>query len=142
MHDEPLETFLLDTNVISETVSKRPNPRVMEWLDVWEISQSYISAMTIGEIRKGINRMEHSQKRAALESWLSRDLYEAYKGRIVPIDDKVADCWGNIMAEYKNHNPIDMMFAASALAHNMTLVTRNEKDFNIHGLRIMNPWTM
>lgn len=141
--DEPPETFLLDTNVVSETITKHPDPNVMEWLDVWGISQTFISVMTIGEIRKGINLMERSKKRIALESWLNRDLYAAYKGRILPVDDKVADYWGRIMAEYKNHsNPIDMFFAAAALVHNMTLVTRNEKHFRIRDLRVMNPWTM
>ena len=140
--DTPHECFLLDTNVISEVVSRNPHPSVMKWLDTWDISQSYLSVMTIGEIRNGINRMEQSKRRARLESWLEDDVRDAYKGRILSIDASVADCWGKIMAEYKHTSwPIDMLFAATALTHNMTLVTRNEKHFTISNLRVMNPWT-
>lgn len=142
MYDDPPENFLLDTNVISETVTKCPNPQVMEWLDAWDVSQSYISAMTIGEIRKGISLMDPSKKRSELDAWLNKDLPEVYKGRILPVDAGVAAYWGEIMAEHRNHNPIDMIFAATALLYNMTLVTRNIKHFNLRGLRVMNPWTM
>jgi toxin FitB len=140
MEDEPPETFLLDTNVISEVTVDRPDPNVMEWLEVWDTSQTYISVMTMGEIRKGIHSLKPSKKRASLERWLTRDLWEAYKNRVLPVDGKVAHFWGETMADYPNNDAIDMIMAATALAHNMTLVTRNEKDFNVRGLRIMNPW--
>jgi len=143
-HDEEQpEYFLLDTNVVSEMMGiKPPNPLVIKWMDIYSISKAYISVITIGEIRKGASLLPHSKKRMVLESWLHHNLPQDYKGRILSVDDKIADCWGELMAEYKHiHNPVDMMFAATAIVHDMTFVTRNEKHFKIRGLRMMNPWT-
>ena len=95
MYDDAPENFLLDTNVISETVVKRPNAQVMEWLlDVPGIAQTYISVMSIGEIRKGIDGMEPSKRRTLLEYWVSNDLRESYKGRILPIETAITNQWG------------------------------------------------
>lgn len=138
--DESLEGFLLDTNVISEAIKKHPNRHVMGWLDVWDISQTFISVMTIGEIRKGIELIISAQKRPLLESWLDKDIRKGYADRILPVDFRVAEYWGKITAKHKNHNSVDMIFAATALTHNLTLVTRNTKHFAIPGLRVMNPW--
>mgnify|MGYP002139539622 CR=1 FL=1 len=139
LSDDPSECFLLDTNVISEVRKPRPDKTVMGWLDVWETSQIYISVVSLCEIRKGLHKMPPGKKRDELHHWLERELTETFKGRILEIDRRVADYWGILLAEY-NYDALDMLFAATALVHNLTMVTRNVKDFQIRGLRLMNPW--
>ncbi len=134
--------YLIDTNVISETIRKAPNESVMTWLSQIDIFKVYISVITIGEIRKGIEKLELENKKQKLIQWLEEDLLEKFEGRIVSIDPKVADKWGYICS--KDDIPaIDALIAASALVYNLKLVTRNTKDFDkISGLEIINPWLL
>ena len=132
--------YLLDTNIISEPWAKQPNANVMAWLETVDIQSTYLSVMTLGEIRKGIDRMELCRKRVELELWFSHNGMEVYKGRILPVDENVAQHWGMIMAEYRNNNVLDTILSATALTHGLTMVTRNGKDFNIPILSVINPW--
>jgi predicted nucleic acid-binding protein len=132
--------YLLDTNIVSEQWAKKPNGRVMAWLDQLNIERSYLSIMTLGEIRKGINRMDTGKKRIMLETWLTRDLKRMYEGHIIPIDSAIVDHWGVLLAEFRNNDVLDTLIAATAIVCDMTLVTRNERHFHVPGLKVINPW--
>jgi toxin FitB len=137
--------FLLDTNIISELVKARPEPRVTKWIDNTEETLLYLSVLTLGEIRKGIASLPQSARRATLETWLSHDLVLRFSGRILPIDEQVADRWGRIAgsaAAKKSPLPvIDGLFAATAQHHNLILVTRNTRDIAATGVTAFDPWT-
>jgi toxin FitB len=137
--------FLLDTNVISELVRLRPNPTVTRWVDATEESLFYLSVLTLGEIRKGIASLPDASRRVSLETWLDHDLVLRFAGRILVIDQAVADRWGRIAAKAlagKSPLPvIDGLLAATAMQHNLTLVTRNTKDVAGTDVALFNPWT-
>ena len=136
--------YLLDTNIISETIKKSPNKIVLDWLSLIDVSQCALSVLTLGEIRKGIEMLESRSKKHKLIQWLEVDLLRQFYGRIVYIDTKVADKWGYICSFIHKSNKIlaiDTLIAASAIVHNLKLITRNTKDFQeISGLEIINPW--
>jgi toxin FitB len=134
--------YLLDTNVISEPLKKKPNPGVINWLSEVPMHQMALSVITLGEIRKGIESITDDIKKTRLIQWLEIDLIEKFENRLIPIDARVSDKWGYICAKSKQTLPaIDGLLAASALVHNLKIVTRNVKDFNwIPGLEIFNPW--
>lgn len=136
--------YLLDTCVISELVAKHPNPRVVEWVDSVEEARLYLSVITIGEIRKGIEKLPDSRRRRVLEEWLSDQLLVRFAGRIVPIDTGVMLRWGQLTgaleAAGKAMPAIDSLIAAIALHGHFSLVTRNEEDFQHTGVPIVNPW--
>ena len=121
--------FLLDTNCISEVVSLKPDLRVLAWMDAADERTLYLSALTVGEIRKGIVTLVEGKRRAQLESWLEIELRGRFASRILPVDDAVADRWGLLAGEMKQKGKpmptVDAMIAATALHHNLTVVTRN-----------------
>ena len=136
--------FLLDTNTVSELVSVKPNQRVAEWLEASDENQLYLSVMTLGEIRQGVAALPQSKKRTLLETWLEVDLQSRFAGRILPVDREVADRWGWLMAESQGKGMtlpvVDCLLAATALQHNLIVVTRNVSDFGLTGLSVVNPW--
>ena len=135
--------FLLDTNVISELVRPNPEPKVKAWVAGTHESLLYLSVLTLGEIRKGITSLKNAPRRVELEAWLDSDLVLRFAGRILPIDQAVADRWGRLagQAAPKSLLPvIDGLLAATALHHNLTLVTRNTKDVAAAGVPLFNPW--
>ena len=132
--------YLIDTNVISETIKKVPNQNVLKWLGQIDIYRIHLSVVTLGEVRKGIEQLDQESKRQKLIQWLEIDLMERFEGRIISIDAKIADKWGYLCSKV-NVPAIDALIAASALVQNLKLVTRNTKDFEkIHGIEIINPW--
>jgi predicted nucleic acid-binding protein len=137
--------FLLDTNVISELVKPKPDPRVTRWVDATDESLLCLSVLTLGEIRKGISSLPDAPRRVALETWLDHDLVLRFAGRILVIDQAVADRWGLLAAKAlarKSPLPvIDGLLAATALQHNRTVVTRNTKDVAVTEVAVFNPWT-
>ena len=137
--------FLLDTNIISELVKRKPEPKVVIWLDSIDESLLYLSVLTLGEIRKGIASLGDASRRVILEAWLDSDLILRFAERILPIDHAVADRWGRIAAAAvaaKSPLPvIDGLLAATALDQNLTLVTRNTKDIAVTGVPVFNPWS-
>lgn len=134
-------SYLLDTNVLSELRRKQPNAGVVAWVQARPASTLYISVLTLGEIRKGIASLGESPKQLVLLDWLEVDLPNFFTGRILPITGAVADRWGLLQAQAQRPVPaIDSLLAATALAHGMQLVTRNEKDFAYSGLQVINPW--
>jgi len=137
--------FLLDTNVISELVRKKPHPKVTTWIDATAEDLLYLSVLTLGEIRKGITSLREGSRRVGLEAWLDRDVVLRFAGRILPIDQAVADRWGRIAAQAEATKfplpVIDGLLAATALDRNLTLVTRNTRDVAATGVPVFNPWS-
>jgi predicted nucleic acid-binding protein len=133
-------SYLLDTNIISETIKKQPNQIVISWLKKVDMDKLFLSVITLGEIRKGIENIADNKKKNKIMNWLEIDLAKEFTGRILAIDLAVADKWGYISAAIKIP-AIDALIGATALVNNLKLVTRNTKDFiNIPGLEIINPW--
>jgi predicted nucleic acid-binding protein len=137
--------FLLDTNVISELIKPTPDPTVTRWIDATDESLLWLSVLTLGEIRKGITLLPNASRRISLETWLDHELALRFADRILAIDQTVADRWGWIAAKAlaaKSPLPvIDGLLAATALRHNLTLVTRNIRDVAATGVAVFNPWT-
>jgi toxin FitB len=136
--------FLLDTNIISELVKPKPEANVTEWVENTDESLLYLSVLTLGEIRRGIAALPQSRRRATLEAWLDKDLRARFDGRILVIDQEVADRWGLITAAARNSGTvlpvIDGLLAATALEHNLTLVTRDTGQIPSMGVAVFNPW--
>jgi predicted nucleic acid-binding protein len=137
--------FLLDTNCISELIRSHPEPRVMDWMREADENLLYLSVLTLGEIRKGAAILPQSKRRTHLESWLEFDLQVRFSGRILAIDNAVADRWGWLTAEAERKGrplaAIDGLLAATALHHNLTVVSRNSSDFAHTQVPLLNPWT-
>ena len=136
--------FLLDTNCVSELVRNKPDPRVMEWLDAADEELLYLSVLTLGEIRKGLAELAQGKRRTRLETWLDAELRARFSGRILPIDAPVADRWGVLAAQAKIKGVslpiIDGLLAATAVHYNLTVVSRNAKDFTNAQVSVLNPW--
>ncbi|MGT2504241.1 PIN domain-containing protein [Bradyrhizobium guangxiense] len=136
--------LLLDTDVLSEVRRPAPSPKVLAWLDTIDEDRAFISVASIAELRRGIALLDDGRRRAALAAWLAHDLPARFAGRILPIDQAVAERWGDLMAQSRRTgvalSVMDGFFAASALASNLTLVTRNVKDFVAFGIPLHNPW--
>ena len=134
-------SYLIDTSVLSELRRKNPRASVVAWISPRPPATLHISVLTLGEIRKGIDGLADEARRMKLVDWLETDLPAFFTGRILPIDAKVADRWGRMVAAAGRPLPaIDSLLAATALAHDLILVTRNVKDFAGLPLQIINPW--
>ncbi len=138
-------SFLLDTNVVSESTRRQPEPRVLEWLAAQPDEALFLSALTLGELRRGILLLDEGKKRRTLLRWLEQEIEPGFDGRIVAIDAVVMRAWAELQERATRTGralPVmDSLFAASALAHDLTLVTRNTTDFTVAGLKVLNPWT-
>jgi hypothetical protein len=133
--------YLLDTNVISEVKRPKPNEWVINWFATATKESLYLSVLTLGEIRKGINKLPDNDKKQALSLWLEKDISLWFDSRLLNIDVSVANCWGELQAQTNRPLPaIDSLLAATALHHNLCLVTRNIKDFDYPHLAILNLW--
>lgn len=134
--------YLLDTNIISETIKSAPNERVISWLKEIDIMDCSLSVLTLGEIRKGAAKLEHNAKKQKIIQWLEITLPKQFNGRIIDINQQVSDKWGYITS-FCGIPAVDGLLAASAVVYNQKLVTRNVKDFTmVAGLEIINPWVM
>ena len=138
-------SYLLDTCLISELVAKRPNQKVLDWLDAQLPETLYISIITIGEIAKGISKITSAKRKESLTKWLNETLPTRFKDRILGIDFSTMVLWGSLVGQLEqNGRPLpamDSMIAAIAIHHGLSLVTRNEKDFVGTGVVIINPWS-
>ena len=134
-------SYLIDTNVISELRRKTPSPGVVDWFEGRPSSTLFLSVLTMGEIRKGIEAISDVGRRQALADWLETELTTFFTGRILNVDVDVADRWGRLVAVAGRPLPaIDSLLAATALEHDLVLVTRNTKDFESLGVSLINPW--
>lgn len=138
--------YLLDTNVISELVSKQPNQDVIAWIDQLDPNSVYISVITIGEIRKGIEKLAVSKRRDIVNEWLENDLLIRFQGKIAEVTTDVMLTWGALTGRLENEGKplpaIDSLIAAIVLQGKYVLVTRNDEDFKHSGITVINPWTL
>lgn len=136
--------YILDTNVISEAISKLPNERVMNWMRSIDSQKLYLSVVTIGEIKKGIEKLSESRRKEDIKSWFENNLFTQFDGRILEIDIPTIILWGELVGKLEQRGrklpAFDSLIAATAKYHNYTLVTRNEKDFVGIDINIFNPF--
>ncbi|MCC6586570.1 MAG: type II toxin-antitoxin system VapC family toxin [Bryobacterales bacterium] len=139
-----MSRFLLDTNVLSEFVRTRPEPKALDWIADRELESLFVSVVSLGELRKGITMMAPSRRRFDLERWLETALTVQFTGRILPVTRSVAETWGRLEAHrHQVGRPLsvpDGQIAATAIESELLLVTRNVSDFEGLGVEIVNPW--
>ncbi len=138
------DAYLLDTIVVSELVKSTRNPDVIAWVDAHDENTLFISAITLGEIQKGISKLQDSSRKEALQSGLSQDLALRFNGRILFVDNAVALAWGALQGEAQRNSitlpVVDCLIAATARVHSLTVVTRNARDMERCGVSVVNPW--
>jgi predicted nucleic acid-binding protein len=137
-------SWLLDTNVICEPTRRAPSPRVVEWLRSVPSAEAHASIITLGEIRRGILRLPAGQRRRKLEKWMREEFQPAFAGRILPLGEEEITAWAELLAGLEKRGrsmpAIDSLIAATALARDLTIATRNTEDFAHSGARVFNPW--
>jgi toxin FitB len=139
-------SFLLDTNVVSEWVKPQPNAGVITWLDDADEDRLFLSVVTLAELRRGIERLAVGRRRKRLDDWLRDELPLRFEGRVLPIDAPIAETWGRLVARSeaagRTIGVMDAFIAATAVAHDLTLVTRNVSDFKGVFRSVLNPWKL
>lgn len=135
-------SYLVDTNVFSEQAKPTPDLKVIAWLRQHE-SELYVSTITIGEIRRGIERLPDGKRKSQLQQWL-QSLCDCMQGRILGFNTSTAHVWGQLKAKWEksgvNVPSLDSQIAATASRHSLVLVTRNTGDFEKTGIRTLNPF--
>jgi predicted nucleic acid-binding protein len=139
--------YLLDTCVISEYTRREPNLKVIHWVDELDESDLFLSTITIGEIKKGIELLSADSKRKrALTIWLDNGLLKRFSGRIYPITVEVMLHWGSLYARLETSgqavSTMDSLIAATALSYGAVLITRDEDHFRPTGVESINPWIL
>ena len=136
--------FLLDTNAISEPKRARPDPGVVAWLGEQLLSDLHLSVLTVGELRRGVVRLEPGRRRDDLDFWLG-ELILRYEARILPVDLDVTERWASMAEAHRAagraSDMTDELIAATAHAHGLTIVTRNLRHFEHSGCRVLSPWS-
>lgn len=135
-------SYLLDTNVLSELRRRQPDANVVAWFAKRPPSTLYLSVLTLGELRKGVDAMADAARRLTLLDWLETELPAYFTGRVLDVNAAVADRWGRMTAQAGRPLPaIDSLLAATAVQHGLILVTRNLRDVQgLAGLTALNPW--
>jgi len=138
-------TYLLDTTMLSESQRDNANAGVRRWLEEQNPSALYTSVLCIGEIWRGVTTMPGGRRRDALRAWIQSDVHGMFGDRILALTRDIAARWGEMVGrlELDGRRPptIDSLIAATALVHNLTVVTRNTRDFERCGVPVLNPWT-
>ena len=136
--------YLLDTCVISETRAKKPDPAVMEWLSKQDPNTLFMSAISVGEIKNGICLLGNTKKAKELSKWLD-ELVASFGSRVLSVNITVAECWGVSLAACSRAGTprpaIDALIAATAKVDNLILVTRNVRDMQGLGVKLLNPFS-
>jgi hypothetical protein len=136
--------WLLDTNILSEGRKPRPEPRVTAFYNTQPLNQLYISVVNIAEIRFGIELQEDPARRAELNEWLTLTLRPAFVGRVLPVTEGILLKWRLLMEDGRKsghtYSHPDLLLAATALQHGLTVVTRDRSDFDKAGVPVLNPW--
>lgn len=136
--------YLLDTNVLSEPSKPSPNRTVTRWAEEQPREILAVSAISLGEVRYGVDLLEHGAQRAKLERWLKVSVLEYFRGRVLSVIKQVAVKWAHLAAAEKKRGrtlPMaDGLLLATAAIHGLTIVTRNESDFEDRGVPVYNPW--
>lgn len=137
-------SYLLDTCVLSELVSRKPDDSVVSFVDGMDEQSLHLSVLTLGELHKGIAKLGDARRRKRLLSWVENDLRERFRNRILPVDVAVARTWGRIQGEAERKGrrmPVmDSLIAATAIEHELVVVTRNTPEHLAHGVDILDPW--
>jgi predicted nucleic acid-binding protein len=137
--------YLLDTCVVSEFVKPRPSAKVVAWLAERPEVATHLSVLTLGEIEKGITRLPSSRRRRELAQWLEQELRPRFRGRILQVGEEIAVLWGRLHGEAELRGEplpvVDCLIAATALTHDLTVVTRNISDIARAGARVDDPWS-
>ncbi len=135
--------YLLDTCVLSELVKSTPDVRVLQWFEARKGPELSISAMTWGELQRGVSRLPESKRRSALTLWLQQ-LQIGFENRILAFDQNVSEVWAHMTVQAETQGQsmaaFDSIIAATARAHECKLVTRNVRDFSKAGIVVLNPW--
>ncbi len=135
--------YLLDTCVLSELVKREPDSHVLRWLAARNAHELFISAMTWGELQRGVSRLPRSKRRSELTRWLEQ-LKIGFESRILAFDQAVAEAWAQMTAQAETQGKpmaaFDSIIAATARANECKLVTRNVRDFAHSGVEAINPW--
>ena len=136
--------YLLDTCLISELAKSKPDEKVVDWVLRENEAGFYVSVLTFGELHKGVEKLPESKKKEELRIWIDAELKNRFQNRIIGIDMRVSILWGKIqcLAEKKGKPmpAIDSLIAATGLAHDLTVVTRNIADMEQSGVKMLNPW--
>lgn len=136
--------FLLDTCLLSEIFVAHPNQGVTEWVMAVDENETATSVIVVGELERGVQKLTAGEKKTRLEAWLHEQLLPRFRGRLLAFDLDASLAWGDLVASLERKGTprpaVDTMLAATALVHNLTLVTRNESDFADTGVNILNPW--
>ena len=136
--------YLLDTCLISELAKSKPNRKVVDWVLSENETSFYVSVLTFGELHKGVEKLPESKKKEELRIWIEDTLKNRFQNRIIGIDMRVSILWGKIQcgAEQKGKPmpAIDALIAATGIAHDLTVVTRNVPDMEQSGVKLFNPW--
>jgi toxin FitB len=136
--------YLLDTCIISEFVKPQPQEKVLNFVTSISLHNIFLSAITIGEIWRGIVKLDESRRRNLLEIWFEKDIIEKYSDRILPVTKEIALIWGEKKSELERKGKaisvMDCLISATALYYDFMVVTRNTKDFINTGCKLLNPW--
>ncbi len=136
--------YLLDTCLVSELIKKRPEPHVVDWVRQQPEDRLYLSVVTLGELQKGIAKLEDAQRAKKLQAWLDEDLLERFAGRVLDVTPAVARIWGRIQGEAERSGRtlpvIDSLIVSTAFDLGAPVVTRNVDDMAPSGVEVVNPW--
>lgn len=136
--------YLLDTCVLSEFTRRKPDENVVHWLSEMDEEKLFISAITIGEIQRGIARMNESPRKTALLTWMNNGLVRRFEQRILSLDSATMFLWGTQTARMEQSGKplglMDSLIIATAMQNNLMIVTRNVSDFLPCGVQVINPW--
>jgi predicted nucleic acid-binding protein len=136
--------FLLDTSLVSEMVKPAPQAEVLRWLAQCDEDSLFLSVLTIGELEKGIAKLDDSRRRSRLANWVHKDLVSRFGSRLLSVDLAVAVRWGSVVGDSERRGQplpvIDSLIAATCLVHGLIVATRNHADFKRCGVECFDPW--
>lgn len=139
-----MNRYLLDTNVLSEFKRARPDVNVYAWMDAVNEEKTFVSVVSLAEMRFGVSLMPAGRRKMDLDQWLTDFVPKRFERRILDVTPTIADAWGELLAQAKRQGlglgVSDGYIAATAKVYGMSVVTRNVKDFQRLGLAIVNPW--
>ncbi len=137
-------SYVIDTCCISELAKSDPDKHVIQWFSDHNELDMYLSVITFGELRKGIEKLPSSKKKQRLNRWINEDLLQRFKNRVIDIGLDEVNQWGKVVARTEQMGTpipaIEGLIAASALVHDFAVVTRNTKDMKASGVKLINPW--
>jgi len=138
--------FLLDTCAISELTKPVPHPGVVSWFAQRDELTLYLAAPSVGELKRGVEKLEDGKRKSFLRNWLAESVIERFGARILPADTDICLRWGEMLAQLEKQGKpmpmVDSLIAATALHHQLTVVTRKTRDMEASGVALLNPWSV